>query len=127
MGGRGASSGTSVRDNRYGSQYHAVYQSGNIKFVTKNVRDSETLMETMTRGRIYVHVEGNDLKSVVYFDNDGRRSKQIDLGHAHNGKRPHTHLGYEFPKGGHAAIGLSTKERQMVERVIGIWENRAGK
>ena len=127
MGGRGASSGTSVRGNRYGSQYHAVYQSGNIKFVTKNARDSETLMETMTRGRVYVHVEGDDLKSIVYFDNENRRSKQIDLGHAHNGKQPHTHLGYEFPKGEHAAIGLSAKERQMVERVIGLWENRSGK
>ena len=127
MGGRGASSGTSAKGKAYGSQYRTVLKSGDIKFVTKNARDSETLMETMTRGRIYVHVEGNDLKSVVYFDNDGRRSKQIDLGHAHNGKQPHTHLGYEFPKGGHAAIGLSAKERQMVERVIGIWENRAGK
>ena len=127
MGGRGAASGTSSRSNPYGSQYHAVYQSGNIKFVTKNARDSETLMETKTSGRVYVHVEGDNLKSIVYFDNENRRPKQIDLGHAHNGKQPHTHLGYEFPKGEHAAIGLSAKERQMVERVIGIWENRAGK
>ena len=35
MGGRGASSGISTKGNKYGSQYHSVYESGNIKFVTK--------------------------------------------------------------------------------------------
>ena len=44
---------------------------GNIKFVSKNGRNSETLMETMTHGRVYAHVEGGDLKAIVYFDNGG--------------------------------------------------------
>ena len=78
MGGRGASSGTSKAGNRYGSQYHAVMTAGNVKFVSKNARDSETLMETMTRGRVYAHVEGDDIKSIVYFDNENKRTKQID-------------------------------------------------
>ena len=49
MGGRGASSGISDYGNKYGSQYRTLYQDGNIKFVQKNSRTSETLMETMTQ------------------------------------------------------------------------------
>ena len=127
MGGRGASSRTSIKGNRYGSQYHAVMTAGNVKFVSKNSRESESLIETMTRGRVYAHVEGDDLKSIIYFDADGKRSKQIDLSHAHEGKKPHTHYGYEFQKGKHDANRLTTKERAMVERVIKLWENRSGR
>ena len=91
MGGRGASSGTShyerkdgtVIENPYGSQYHSVMTSGNIKFVSKSSRRSEPLMETMTKGRVYAHVEGDDIKSIVYFDNENKRTKQIDLDHPH--------------------------------------------
>lgn len=126
MGGRGASSGTSAKGNAYGSQYHAVYQSGNIKFVTKNARDSETLMETMTRGRVYVHVEGGDIKSIVYFDNDNKRSKQIDLDHVHKGGSPHTHHGYYHNENDSAkgAAKLTTEEVEMVDRVHSLWDNR---
>lgn len=127
MGGRGASSGTSAKGNRYGSQYHAVMTVGNVNFVSKNSRESESLIETMTRGRVYAHVEGDDLKSIIYFDADGKRSKQIDLTHAHEGKKPHTHYGYEFKKGEHDASRLTTKEKAMVERVIKLWENRSGR
>ena len=57
LGGRGASSGWSVDKNGnpknpYGSQYHALLTVGIIKFVSKNGRNSETLMETMARGRV---------------------------------------------------------------------------
>lgn len=103
MGGRGASSGTShyerkdgtVIENPYGSQYHSVMTSGNIKFVSKSSRRSEPLMETMTKGRVYAHVEGDDIKSIVYFDNENKRTKQIDLDHPHrpfffDGKHTHT-------------------------------------
>ena len=126
MGGRGASSGTSAKGNAYSSQYHAVYQSGNIKFVTKNARDSETLMETMTRGRVYVHVEGGDIKSIVYFDNDNKRSKQIDLDHVHKGESPHTHHGYYHNENDSAkgAAKLTTEEVEMVDRVHSLWDNR---
>lgn len=127
MGGRGASSGTSKAGNPYGSQYHAVLTVGNIKFVSKNSRESESLIETMTRGRVYAHVEGDDLKSIIYFDTDGKRSRQIDLTHAHEGKKPHTHYGYEFKKGQHDANRLTTKEKAMVERVVKLWKNRDGR
>ena len=130
MGGRGASSGTSKAGNAYGSQYHTVLQSGNIKFVEKESRTSETLMETMTNGRVYVHVEGNDLKSIVYFDKENKRNKQIDLDHPHKEiKGIHTHHGYfhnenDSDKG---ASKLTTEERKMVERVKQLWDNHISK
>lgn len=127
MGGRGASSGTSQYGNPYGSQYRTVAKKGNVLFVTKMGRSSETIMETMTSGRVYAHVEGRDLKSIVYFDRENKRGKQIDLSHAHNGKAPHVHHGYEFEKGGHDATGLSSKERLMVDRVAALWQNEIGK
>ncbi len=57
----------------------------NIKFVSKNRRASETLTKTMTRVRVYAHVEGDDLKAIVYFDNENKRSKQVDIDHSHGG------------------------------------------
>ena len=60
MGGRGASSGISDKGRKYGSEYNTILQEGNIKFVTKSDRTSETLMETMTPGRVYVTVGGKD-------------------------------------------------------------------
>lgn len=120
MGGRGASSGSSKAGNRYGSQYHTLFADGNVRFVSKNSRESETLMETATSGRVYAHVEGSDLKAIVYFDADGKRSKQIDLDHAHLGVSPHAHDGYfhsEFRK------GLTAKEKAMVDRVVESWED----
>ena len=84
MGGNGASSGFSVDKegkpkNKYGTQYHTILKSGNIKFVSKNDRNSESLLETMTSGRVYVTVGGKDLLQVVYFDAQNKRSKTIDL------------------------------------------------
>lgn len=98
MGCRGASSGISKSGNAYGSQYHALMTVGNIKFVSKNSRNNETLMETMTRGRVYAHVEVDDLKAIVYFDNKNKRPKQIDMDHAHLGISPHVHDGYFHSK-----------------------------
>lgn len=126
MGGRGESSYTSKLRNRYGSQYHTLLTDGNIKFVEKNGRGSETLMETMTPGRVYVHVENGELKSIVYFDKSNKRSKQIDLDHVHRGERPHTHHGYfhnenDSKKG---AARMTPEEARMVESVRRIWEDR---
>lgn len=134
MGGRGASSGMShyerkdgtVIENPYGSQYHAVMTAGNVKFVSKNSRQSKPLMETMTRGRVYAHAEGDDLKSIVYFDNENKRSKQIDIDHSHKGEQPHTHHGYNHNENDSArgAAMLTPDELAMVDRVTDIWENR---
>lgn len=75
MGGRGASSGISEKGNPYGSQFHSIIDtngkplvSGNIKFIESNSRESESLFETRTKGRIYALVGGKDLLKIVYFD-----------------------------------------------------------
>lgn len=129
MGGRGASSGISAHGSKYGSQYKTLFQSGNIKFVQKNARTSESLMETMTKGRVYVTVGGNDLRQIIYFDQSMKRNKAIDLSHTHDGKIPHTHHGYNHSENdstkGYA--NLTTEEKRMVERVKKIWYNRHSK
>lgn len=129
MGGRGASSGISKKGNPYGSQYRTLLTSGNIKFVEKTSPQSETLMETMTSGRVYAVIDGQKrVKSIVYFDSDNKRSKQIDLDERHGGNS-HVHHGYlhneESPNG--KPTGLSTKEKAMVDRVVGAWENHRRK
>lgn len=129
MGGRGASSGISEKGHKYGSQYHSLFTSGNIKFVEKNNRQSESLLETQTSGRVYVTVGGNDLLQVIYFDKANRRSKTIDLTHYHAEMNPHTHHGYTHnerngPKGAtRLSVGLSVEERAMIERIRKIWHN----
>ena len=134
MGGRGAAGGYSVDEhgkpkNPYGSQYHKLFTSGNIKFVEANDRNSESLLETMTKGRVYVTAGGNDILQIIYFDDDGRRKKVIDLTHPHNGMDLHTHHGYyhsenDGPKGG---TKLTVKEKQMVDRVQELWNNYKSK
>lgn len=123
MGGRGASSGTSAKGNRYGSQYHSVMTIGNIKFVEKSGRSSETLMETMTAGRVYAVVDRGKPKSIVYFDKDNKRSRQIDLAD-HKGLSPHVHYGYlhnEYSPSGQPTR-LSAEQSRMVDRVLAQWE-----
>ena len=126
MGGRGASGGISTRGNKYGSQYHTLLQSGNIKFVTKNSRESENLMETMTKGRVYVTVGGEELQKITYFDNENKRAKTIDLNHLHKGEKPHAHHGYNHAENDSAkgAARLTPKEKRMVDRVEKLWQNR---
>lgn len=67
MGGKGASSGMSDKGNAYGSQYQTLYQSGNTKYVSKNSRLSEDLLETMTNGRVYATVNGNEVQRITFF------------------------------------------------------------
>lgn len=125
MGGRGASSGISNKGKKYGTQYKTLLADGNIKFVTKVNRDSEPLMETMTKGRVYVTVGGNELKSITYFDKDNKRVKSINLDHKHAEMQPHTHHGYFHSEndGKKGASNLTPKERKMVDNVKTIWDN----
>ena len=84
-------------------------------------------METMTKGRIYVTVNNNgELSSITYYDNNGKRTKQIDLLKEHKGIKPHIHHGYihnenDSKKG---AGKLTTKERELVDIVQNIWYNK---
>lgn len=128
-GGRGASFGTSRAGKKYGTEYHTVLKSGNIKFVIQNdtVASTKSPMETMTKNRVYVTVnQNNKLKYITYYDSDNKRKKQIDLDgipHRLHGKKelPHTHLGYEHDENG--TRRLTTKEHKMVENVINLWNN----
>ena len=96
MGGRGASSGMSVKGKSYGSEFRSVLQDGNIKFVKANNSSATAPLETMTRGRVYVTVNAADeLKFISYYDNQNKRTKTIDLTKPHKGVLPHTHHGYE--------------------------------
>lgn len=136
MGGRGSSSGVSDNGNKYGSQFHVLKDisgnrlvRGNIEFIESNSRDSESLLETMTSGRVYVLVGGNDLLKVVYFDNDNKHKKEINFGHKHANMNPHVHHGYYHNErdGSKGATQLNTKEKKMVERVKKIWYDYLGR
>ena len=116
MGGRGASSGFSTDKNgnpknKYGSQYHTLLEHENIKFVTKNTRNSETLMETMTPGRVYAEVGGSDLLRIVFFDENNKRNHVIERDKRTN--EWHTHNGYFHAENGaaqHEPLRESDKE-----------------
>lgn len=129
MGGRGSSSGISDKGKKYGSQYNTILQDGNIKFVSKNERISESLMETMTKNRIYVTVGGTSLLEIVYFDKNNKRFKTIGLDHPHNGMKPHTHHGY-FHNENDGLMGAAeptTSEKKMIDKVKRIWYNYQNK
>ena len=127
MGGRGASSGISIDKhgnpkNKYGSQYHTVLENGNIKFVTKNTRDSETLMETRTLDRIYVEVGGKDLLRIVFFDKDNKRNHVIERDKRTN--EWHTHNGYNHSEYGTAQHEpLSDSDKRILAMVKTLWYN----
>lgn len=96
MGGRGSSSGISVSGKSYGTEYHTVYQSGNIKFVAVNEGVSSAPLETMTKGRVYVTINNlGTLKYISYYDTKNKRTKTIDLDKEHRGMMPiHTTVIY---------------------------------
>lgn len=127
MGGRGASSGISNKGHKYGTDYKTILKSENIKFVKKTSNNSETIMETMTKGRVYAYVnETGKVSNIVYFDNNNKRSKQIDLQKEHDKVKPHIHHGYlhnenDSEKG---YSHLTPKEKKMVERINQLWYNR---
>lgn len=127
MGGRGSSSGISDKGKAYGTEYSTLYQSGNIKFVRYNDSTSaKTPMETMTKGRVYVTINAKDeVSSITYYDNTNKRKRQIDLTHAHNGKKPHTHHGYIHDENG--TTRLTVEEKKMIDKVKNEWYNRYNK
>lgn len=111
----------------YGSEYHTVHASGNIKFIMKNEGSATAPMETMTKGRVYATINSqNKIKYITYFDKHNKRYKQIDvIGRTHNVNGvptlPHIHFGELHDS--KSASFLSTKEIKMVDRVLKIWYN----
>ena len=125
MGGRGAASGMSNNGNKYGTQYRTLLHEGNIKFVTKISRQSETLMETMTAGRVYVEVGGKDLLRIVSFDEKNKRSHVIEVD-KRTGKW-HVHNGYfHSEKGESRHEPLSDEDEKMLAKVKSLWHNHKG-
>lgn len=127
MGGRGASSGFSESGKPYGSEFHTLLQSGNIKFVAVNEGAPTAPLETMTRGRVYVTVneQENKLKSISFYDRDNKRFRQIDLDHYHkiDGKpiKPHIQMGYLHD--GEASLPTE-KDSRLIDRVMKLWYNK---
>ena len=124
MGSRGAASGTGKHP--YGSEYKTVLQDGNIKFVKYRLADNaKAPLETHTKGRVYVTVNNdNELSFISYYGREGKRSKTIDLLHAHDGKSPHSHTGYEH---GGKAEDLTDDEKKLLARVRKAWYDNKGK
>ena len=133
MGGRGARTGMSKQDKKYGTEYSTVHVFGNIKFIVQNAGGSQkTPMETMTKGRVYALIDKhkNAPKSVIYFDKKNKRNKQIDLDHVHQKMKPHVHHGYkhsEYEVSKKGATKLTPKEAKIVERVNKEWYNHVKK
>lgn len=125
MGGRGSSSGISVKGRAYGTEYTSLHTSGNIKFVVYNYGNPTAPMETMTNRRVYVTLDKNGIpKYITYYDAENRRTKQIDLDKPHHGVLPHTHHGYEHTENDTSKgfANPTDKERAMVDRINKIWK-----
>ena len=127
MGGRGASSGTSVSGKKYGTEYKTLLSVSNIKFVQSVDGNAKAPLETMTKGRVYVTVnaEGKP-RYISYYDKDNKRTKTIDLDRPHNEMDLHAHHGYFHNEndGKKGAAKLTTEERKMVDRVLNIWNKK---
>lgn len=122
MGGRGASSGVSEKGHKYGSQYHTVLLVDNVKFVEKNTRQSEPLMETMTPGRVYVEVGGKDPLRVIFFDEENRRNRVIERDKRND--TWHVHEGYFHSENSSEKHGnLTGNDKKVLERALNIWNN----
>jgi len=122
MGGRGSSSGISKKGNAYGTQYHTLFQDGDVKYITKNGRQSEPLMETMTKGRIYATVNGNEVKAVTFFDDDNKRNVLLEKDE--NTGTWHAHRGYYHNEyGNNAHDNLTPRENAILDNIIKKWNN----
>lgn len=115
MGGRGASSGVSVKGKPYGSEFRTILQADNVKFVKQNAAmNAKDPLETMTKGRIYATINDEDkINAISYYGDDGKRIKTINLLHSHeNFTGEHTHIGYYHDEGG--TRGLTDEEKKLV-------------
>ena len=125
MGGRGASSGMSDKGKPYGTEYVALHELENIKFVKSVDRNVTAPMETMTKGRIYATIDNNnEVKYITFHDDQNKRSKTIEVkGRPHNGVMPHKHLGYEHNEYDtkNKKINLTAREKRIVDKILKEW------
>lgn len=128
MGGRGASSGVSVKGKPYGSEFRTLLQADNFKFVKQNAAmNAKDPLETMIKGRIYATVNDEDkINAISYYGDDGKRVKTINLLHSHEQfTGEHTHIGYYHDEGG--TRNLTDDEKKLVAFVKKAWYNRHSK
>lgn len=127
MGSRGASAGIADNGKRYGTEFVAKAQFGEIKIVRPTSGSTTAPMETMTPGRIYATLNPKgDIKHISFYDDEGKRVKQIDYGHKHEGADPHTHYGYEHDENG-SYPGLSEADQRLADEVREWWNKNRKK
>jgi hypothetical protein len=123
MGGRGSASGVSIKGIQYGNEYRTIIASENIRFIEYNLGNTTSPWESMsaTENRVYVLVTNfGKLKSIVFFDKEGKRSREIHLDHYHENQQPHVHEGYEHPVG---TVPLTSKEKEYIQKITKIWKD----
>ena len=95
-----------------------------------NLIFSDTCTETKAEFQAYVLLNSkNEPAHILYFDNELKHNKTIDLRHFHAKMKPHTHHGYwhyEYD-GSKKATSPTTEEKRMVDRVMRLWYNRHSK
>lgn len=131
MGGRGSRFGRYTwrgEEHEYGDEFDTIFAAGDIKFIKPHRAGSVyTPMETRTPGRIYAVIgTQQQVKSIILFGNDGRRTAQIDLsGQAHVidgvATSPHTHLGYFHDENGTRAP--TPAEQALIDKITQLWHN----
>lgn len=88
---------------------------------------SKNPFETQAKDRIYAIVNFQDeVKSIVFFDSNGMKSKEIDIsGRAHivNGERvlPHAHLDYNHGENG--TRKPTEDEQAEIDTILKEWYN----
>ena len=138
MGGRGAASSSGYYgkngEKKYGSEYHSVWEHGNIKFIKPNFGRENTPMETMPdkirkpNGRVYVIIDkkGKPHSISFYDDKTGKRTRTLDFsGHTHKNDdgtvlgRTHVHHGYEHAE--HGTTDMTQAERRYTAQILRLW------
>ncbi|MDR0514643.1 MAG: hypothetical protein LBG81_05725 [Coriobacteriaceae bacterium] len=122
MGGRGAASYSSKLP--YGSEYREVHAFGNVKFLRKNDDSASPPMETRSSssGRVYATVNNRDrIKHVTYYDEKGKRKRQIDIEFKNERYDIHVHRGYERPERD-KRWPLTKHEEKKLERIQAEWK-----
>ncbi|MDR2733781.1 MAG: hypothetical protein LBC99_03940 [Spirochaetota bacterium] len=116
----------SAAKKKYGTEYRTVLEYKNIKFVVPLKEGSAPVpMETMSaaKDRVYAYVNNAGiLKSIVFYDSEGKRARQIDLDHPHVGHKPHIHVGYDN-KHTKEYIPLTERDRAYIDTITKLWEN----
>lgn len=125
MGGRGASSGISDAGMKYGEEFKSIFRVDNIKFVQSRLfKNVKVPLETMSafRNRVYVTVNSDGPKSILFYNKSGKLKRQIDLTHRHMGEMPHVHEGDVTNHHKKFRIPLTKSDYYYIKKVQRIWE-----